>query len=268
MWDCLCKECQLNKGNAKKYGHLPPKDMRAPIPWNRINVDLIGPRKVKTPNGPRELWALTIIDPRWFEMKELSDLMAANTAAALDDVWLCRYPCPQVIGYDGGSKFKADFAETIKNYGLTKKITTAYNPQSNGIIERVHQVIADALRTFELEKQDLERRIPGHCSYKQRAFAVWSTYHTTLGATPAQLVFGRDMILPLKFKADWAAIHECHRQEVQRNNRSKNDKYLPHTYRVGDQVSKTRPGLQSKLSSKRDGPYDVVAVYNNGTIRI
>ena len=265
-----CKECQLNKGNAKKYGHLPPKDMEAPEPWNRINVDLIGPWRVKTPKGPRELRALTIIDPAtgWFEMKEISDPTAASTSAALDDVWLSRYPRPQVIGYDGGGEFKADFAETIKNYGLSKKITTAYNPQSNGIIERVHQTVADALRTFELEQRELDEKDPWTPFLQAACFAVRSTYHTTLGATPAQLVFGRDMILPIKFKADWAAIHERRRQEVQRNNANENDKRLPHKYRVGDQVSKTRPGLQPKLSSKRDGPYDVVAVYNNGTIRI
>jgi Integrase zinc binding domain len=69
-----CEECQLNKGSAKKYGHLPPKDMEAPEPWNRINIDLIGPWTVKTPKGNRKLRALTIIDPAtgWFKMKEIS----------------------------------------------------------------------------------------------------------------------------------------------------------------------------------------------------
>jgi Integrase zinc binding domain len=46
-----CKECQIiNKGSTKKYGQLPPKDMEAPEPWNRINIDLIGPWTVKTPS--------------------------------------------------------------------------------------------------------------------------------------------------------------------------------------------------------------------------
>jgi transposase InsO family protein len=110
---------------------------------------------VKTPKGNRKLRALTIIDPAtgWFEMKEISRPTAHNnTTAALDDAWLSRYPGPQIVGYDGGSKFKGVFAETIKNYGLTEKVGTAYNPQSNGIIKRVHQVIADAQHTFELEK--------------------------------------------------------------------------------------------------------------------
>ena len=265
-----CKECQLDKGNPKKYGHLPPKDMEKAEPWNRINVDLIGPWSVKTPKGTQTLRALTIIDPAtgWFEMKEISDPSAASTAAALDDVWFSRYPRAQIIGYDGGSEFKQVFAETIKNYGLTAKVTTAYNPQSNGIIERVHQVITDALRTFELEERNLNEKDPWTPFLQAACFAIRSTYHTTLGATPAQLVFGRDMILPIKFQADWAAIQQRRLQESLRNNKHENEKRIPHQYKVGDQVSKTRPGMQSKLSRKRDGPYEVIAVYNNGTIRI
>ena len=98
-------------------------------PWNRINVDLIGPWSVKTPKGTLTLRALTVIDPTtgWCEMKEINDPSAASTAAALDDVWVSRYPRAQIIGYDGGSEFKQVFAETIKNYGLTDKVTTAYN---------------------------------------------------------------------------------------------------------------------------------------------
>jgi hypothetical protein len=142
-----CKQCQLYKANSKSYGYLPPKRAESAIPWKQINVDLIGPLEVKTPKGIRKLRAITIIDPAtgWFEMKEIAAPDAANTSAAIDDVWFCRYPRPQIIGFDGGSEFKGLCKETALNYGLKTITTTAYNPQSNGIIERVHQVLNDAL---------------------------------------------------------------------------------------------------------------------------
>jgi hypothetical protein len=93
-------------------------------------------------------------------------------------------------------------------------------------------------------------------------------YHTTLGATPAQLVFGRDVILPIRFKADWAAIQERRQQQILRDNVRENATRIPHEYKVGDKVSKTRPGIQPKLRRKRDGPYEVIAVDDTGTIRI
>ena len=36
-----------------------------------------------------------------------------------------------------------------------------------------------------------------------------STIHTALDTTPAELAFGRDMMLPMKFKADWKQIRLC-----------------------------------------------------------
>jgi hypothetical protein len=40
------------------------------------------------------------------------------------------------------------------------------------------------------------------------AYAIISTFHTTLKATPGQLVFGRDTVLPINFVADWGAIEQ------------------------------------------------------------
>ena len=211
-----------------------------------------------------------MIDPAtgWFEMKEIDAPDSASTSAAMDDVWFSRYPQPRTIGFDGGSEFKSIFEETIENYGLEKATTTAYNPQANGIIERVHQVLNDALRTFELEERELDGKDPWTPFLQAACFAIRSTFHTTLGATPAQLVYGRDMILPVKFKADWALIHARRQEEIERNNRRENASRIPHEYKVGDTVSKRTGGILPKLRRKREGPYEVVAVHNNGTVSI
>ena len=37
-----CKKCQKNKKIRQKYGHLPEKKAERPIPWNGVNVYLIG----------------------------------------------------------------------------------------------------------------------------------------------------------------------------------------------------------------------------------
>jgi hypothetical protein len=49
------------------------------------------------------------------------------------------------------------------------------------------------------------------CLSQPQASAAWairSTFHTTLGATPGQLVYGRDMLFDLSFKANWKNIKE------------------------------------------------------------
>ena len=152
--------------------------------------------------------------------------------------------------------------------GISPKISTDYNPQSNAIIKRVHQVLGNALRTFELEKRELDEKEPFEPFLTATAYAIRSTYHTTLRATPGQLVFGRDMILPVQFKANWASIALRKQNRINKSNAQENQKRIPHTYNVGDKVLLEKPGKVRKMSAPREGPYEVVHVSTNGTVRI
>jgi transposase InsO family protein len=264
-----CQQCQIYKRQRKKYGHLPAT--RAEVtPWRRVNVDLIGPYSVTTPNGTHTLRALTMIDPatNWFEVTPLANKEAATVMEAFNNEWLSRYPRPQYIGFDNGSEFKAQFQETCDNYGIKPKPTTCYNPQSNGIIERVHQVLGNALRTFELENRELDAYDPWRPFLSAVAWAIRSTYHTTLQATPGQLVFGRDMLLPLSFKVDWARLQERKQDLIIQNNTRENHTRKSHTYTIGDQVLLDKPGHVPKLSAPRTGPHTITAIYTNGTVRV
>ena len=83
----------------------------------------------------------------------------------------------------------------IKNdYGIKGKPITVRNPQANAVVERTHQVIGNIIRTFELETNYLDEDNPWKGILSATAFAVRSTFHTSLQSTPGQLVFGRDMI--------------------------------------------------------------------------
>lgn len=265
-----CDICQRVKGPRKKYGLLPKKIHPDLVPWNRVDVDLIGPFTVTTPKGKFELRALTMIDPAtgWFEIKDISSPSAQETMEAFDDTWLSRYPRPEYLGFDGGSEYKQVFKDMRTNYGMKPCQSTSYNPQANGTIERVHQVLNNCLLTFELEGQDLDEKDPWRPFLAAAAFAIRSTFHTTLKASPSQLVFQRDMLLPIKFTADWARIREQKQKETDKNNKNENRSRIPHEYSEGDLVLLTDSRKRSKLTAKRTGPYEIVRVNSNGTVRI
>ncbi len=240
-----CENCQLNKKQRKKYGHLPPKDAEV-TPSKRVNVDLIGPYKIKGPTNdtkttkPRVLHAMTMIDPvtGWFKIKAVKKPDAATVMDTFYEAWLCRYPRPKQIRFDNGSEFKQVFSETCKNYGIKEKPSALHNPQSNGIIERIHQVIGNALRPYKLEsiKRD-DNNDPWSAYLASVARAVCSTYHSVLNATLGQLVFGRDMVLAVQFQADWAQIKLKKQEMIDNNNEQENSKRLSHDYQVGDKYS-------------------------------
>ena len=109
-----------------------------------------------------------------------------------------------------------------ENYGIKAKPTTSHNPQANAIIERVHKVAKNMLRSFDLEKEQLEEENPFEYFLQSTAWAIRSTYHTTLQATPCQLVFGRDMIHNIAFKANWDRIQKRKQDIINKSNNKEN----------------------------------------------
>jgi hypothetical protein len=102
----------------------------------------------------------------------------------------------------------------------------------NGIIERVHLTLNDALRTAEVYGKEMDEKDPWGPFLSSAAYAIRSTFHTTLKATPGQLVFGRDMVLPITCVADWGAIEQQGQKEMAHNNRRKNASRINHDYKV------------------------------------
>ena len=70
---------------------------------------------------------------------------------------------------------------------------TTRNPQYNAIIERIHQIIGNIIRTFDVS--NIVNNIPWSGILAANMFAIRATYPTTLQAYPMQLVFVRDTIL-------------------------------------------------------------------------
>ena len=70
-----------------------------------------------------------------------------------------------------------------------------------------------------------------------------------------------DMILPIKFEADWALIEKRKQMSINNSNRQENKKRFPHTYAVGDKVLLTKPGILRKMSTPYSSPYIVQHVF-------
>ena len=145
-------------------------------------------------------------------------------AEVVEQTWLVRYPCPTTIILDRGSEFMGEFTRMIKeDYGIKKNPITARNPQGNSIIERAHQTIGQMLRSFQVQNtQEVVNPFKGILA--AICFAMRATIHTTLKATPSQLVFGRDHILNIKYEANWRYIKEMKQKMINKNNEIENKK--------------------------------------------
>jgi hypothetical protein len=251
---------------------LPEKEAEAE-PWDKLCVDLIGPyctskRKSKV---ALKLWCVTMIDPAtgWFEMKQINDKEATTVANIVETTWITRYPWPTVITYDQGTEFMAEFAQMVRNdYGIKSKPITKRNPQANAIIERVHQTIGNIIRTFQVQDNYLDENDPWEGILAATMFAIRATYHTTLQATPSQLVFGRDAILNVQFEANWNLIHERKQRIIKKNNEAENTKRIPHSYHINDKVLFKEIEKSKYGSDPWIGPCIICQIKDNGTVTI
>ena len=131
------------------------------------------------------------------------------------------------------------------------------------ILERVHQVIGNHFRTGVDEDEDRRESLPAIC------FAIRATHRTTAQASPAQLVFGRDMMTDAVFTANWTKIAERKRRQVQIDNARENEGRIDHEYKEGDKVYLMKD-LKNLAKMKRPtlGPFKIMQVRNNGTVII
>jgi len=270
-----CHQCQKYKSHRAKYGYVQPKLDDDAHPWHTICVDEIGPYSVDTKvqgiTKTLTLNAMTICDPvtGWFEIVEIPDKTAETAGKKLDQVWLCRYPRPVRCIYDNGSEFLGkDFQEMLESMGIEAVPTTVKNPQAN-FVERIHQTLGNMLHTQELDDNyPFDLNDPWTDIISKCAWTLRASVHSLMEASPGQLIFGRDMLFDVSFIANWQILKDRRREAALDNAMRENKSRVYHEYKSGDQVLLSRDKLQRKMNAKRDGPYQVVTVYDNGVVKI
>jgi transposase InsO family protein len=144
-WCRQCEACQ----RAKVTTHVQTAVEKIPIPTHRfshVHVDLVGPWP-PSPSGHTHL--LTIIDrsTRWFEAIPLSDTATEPVLDAFVHGWLARFGVPARLTTDRGPQFTSSmWADFCQAAGIQHITTTAYHPQANRMVERLHRQLKDALR--------------------------------------------------------------------------------------------------------------------------
>ena len=218
---------------------------------------------------------LTMIDPAtgWFEIVELPlasvevkrkgdeitevilDKSSAQVSRLFNMTWLCRYPRAKYIIYDNGSEFKLHFKELLAQYNIKQSPTSIKNPQSNAILERIHAVIKNMIRTSGLDNQEEITEDDIADVLCNVAWAIRSTYHTVLRTSPGAAIFGRDMLFDIPYIADWTDIGKRRQASVDKDNLKENEKRIDFDYAVGQEVLLKKDGIIRKLEDKYDGPY-------------
>jgi hypothetical protein len=168
--------------------------------------------------------------------------------------------------YNNGSEFKLQFCALCKTYGVNRKPTSIKNPTANAILERIHAVFTNMLRTAKLDMTELVNASDIDIFLSDAAWVICSTHHTVLKASLGAAIFRQDMLFDIPFIADWNG----HRQKLTdlitaRENKGRIDYY----YKVGQKILVRNKGILHKAQSMwQKDPWTVTTVHTNGTILI
>jgi hypothetical protein len=180
-----------------------------------------------------------------------------------------RYPRCCYIIYNNGSEFKLNFEYLCETYGIKCKPTTIQNPQANAILECLHQVLGQMLHTSELDMAETITPDDVDVFLDNAKWAICSTYHTVLKASPDAAIFGRNMLFDITFIANWNKIGDYRQCPTNLNTARINSKQVDYDYKVVDKVLLTQEDILRKAESPYSKePWTITTVHTNGTIRI
>ncbi len=91
--------------------------------------------------------------------------------------------------------------------------------------------------------------------------------HSTMGSSPGNLVFNRDMFLNIPLIANWHAVTQKREHLINENLMRENQKRRRYDYIPQEKVLK-KTWKPRKLGMRTTGPYTILQTHVNGTVTI
>jgi transposase InsO family protein len=142
-WVKNCQQCERAKASRQHTAAVQPIGIPARR-FTHIHVDIVGPLPAAT-CGSRYLFTVVDRSSRWLEALPMR-VAAASCTDALIAGWISRYGVPAQLTSDRGTQFTSAIWDALcQQLGIQHQPTTAFHPQANGMVERCHRRLKDAL---------------------------------------------------------------------------------------------------------------------------
>ncbi|MBM6549272.1 DDE-type integrase/transposase/recombinase [Streptococcus dysgalactiae subsp. equisimilis] len=226
-----------------------------------MHVDLVGP----LPPSQGYVYILTCVDrfTRWPQAIPLNRPTSEEVAQAFLSGWVSTFGCPATVTSDRGPHFDGAFDNLLKTLGCKHVRTTAYHPQANGLVERLHRQLKAALKAQD--NPSWSETLP------LVLLSLRNTFKKDIHATAAELVFGQTLRLPGELVSptppatfdygDYAKRLAHHMRLLQPalSREQHRPSYLPPSLRTASHVFIKVGGVRPSMRPPYTGPFRVLS---------
>jgi len=289
-----CDTCQ-RMGRPVRSDEMPLHPQVLIEPFEKWALDFIGP--INPPSqGKKYILVCTDYVTKWVEAKPLPRATEQTVVNFLFEEIFVRFGVPREIVTDQGAQFTSKLVQEIaEKYKIKHRKSTPYHPQANGQVESTNKTLEGIItKTVQMHRKDWSAKLT------EALWAYRITWKNSTGFSPYQLVYGKQVLLPIEFQihtfklaADLgmdlseaqkerllqlnqldeirqAAIE--HNTLIQQQRAQWHDKFIKKKqFHVGDWAllfdSKFKD-FKAKFTTHWLGPYEIVDVYDNGSVKL
>ncbi|KAE8193096.1 hypothetical protein CF328_g5148 [Tilletia controversa] len=244
-----CYECQSNKPRRHKpYGDMEPIVTPSEV-FHTCGVDFVS----GVPRTADGFEAIMVMVDKYTKFAFFIKAKTTDTAETVAKRFLEHvFPTtglPKALISDSDTRFTSEFWECLtKSLDIKLRMSTAYHPQTDGLVERTNQQLEIMLRHYvAIDQHDWDVKLT------PLAMAHNAQKQASTGQSPFKLAFGREQsIFPLKDSvlaagkkpnatvAGLLAIHRDAQESAalaqERQKRAYNERHMKLDFKVGDSV--------------------------------
>ncbi|KAL6416428.1 hypothetical protein ACFW04_013485 [Cataglyphis niger] len=143
-----CRPCQLKKLVRVKTKQPMVLADTPDSAFDKVSMDIMGPLPT-TRSGNSYILTIQDLLSKYSLAVPLKHAGAIDVADAFINEFICTFGAPKAILTDQGSHFLNSLMRNVaRKFKIRHFRTTAYRPQSNGSVERSHQVLWEYLKHY------------------------------------------------------------------------------------------------------------------------
>lgn len=154
-------ECNQRKSSPHLKKHPLKTFSEVSEPFEKTEMDIVGPF-VQSYSGNKYLLTFQDYLTKYVEAVPLPDQKAYTVAKAFIAQIITRHGTPKQLLTDQGRNFVSNLFKSLYQYLRIEKLqTTAYHPESNGMIERSHRMFNETIEFYvNSTQQDWDEGVP------------------------------------------------------------------------------------------------------------